>query len=134
MQGNGAEMLRLACCLATEQGVSVCAPVHDAILIKAPLEQLDEAVSITERAMAQASAIVLKGPELRIETKLIRYPERYQNDRGAKMWNTVWTTIKDISGYELEDAPTDLGVESKDVALPVHVCCIDEHPSNLFSL
>ena len=25
MQGNGAEMLRLACCLATERGIEVCA-------------------------------------------------------------------------------------------------------------
>ena len=33
MQANGAEMLRLACCLATERGIAVCAPVHDAILI-----------------------------------------------------------------------------------------------------
>src|SRR5215208_1573604 len=27
MQANGAEMLRLACCLATERGLAVCAPV-----------------------------------------------------------------------------------------------------------
>jgi DNA polymerase I len=33
MQANGAEMLRLACCLATERGIEVCAPVHDAVLI-----------------------------------------------------------------------------------------------------
>src|SRR5262249_50342540 len=41
MQANGAEMLRLACCLATERDIEVCAPVHDAILICAPFEQLD---------------------------------------------------------------------------------------------
>ena len=41
MQANGAEMLRLACCLATEGGGGeVCAPVHDAVLICAPLGQL----------------------------------------------------------------------------------------------
>jgi len=36
MQANGAEMLRLACCMATERGICVCAPVHDALLIEAP--------------------------------------------------------------------------------------------------
>jgi hypothetical protein len=41
MQANGAEMLRLACCLGTERGVEVCAPVHDAVLICAPPERLD---------------------------------------------------------------------------------------------
>ncbi|MFZ0714258.1 DNA polymerase, partial [Mycobacterium sp.] len=29
MQSNGAEMLRLACSLATERGVQICCPVHD---------------------------------------------------------------------------------------------------------
>ena len=37
MQSNGAEMLRLACIFATEAGIRVCAPVHDALLIEAPI-------------------------------------------------------------------------------------------------
>ena len=45
MQANGAEMLRLACCLATERGIEVCAPVHDAVLICAPLDRLDDDVA-----------------------------------------------------------------------------------------
>ena len=36
MQANGAEMMRIAACLATERGIEVCAPVHDAFLICAP--------------------------------------------------------------------------------------------------
>src|SRR5262249_54001324 len=31
LQANGAEILRLACCVLTEAGVRVCAPVHDAL-------------------------------------------------------------------------------------------------------
>ena len=31
MQANGAEMMRIAACLATEAGLEVCAPVHDAL-------------------------------------------------------------------------------------------------------
>ncbi len=38
MQANGAEMMRLACSLATEAGITVCCPVHDAILIEAPTD------------------------------------------------------------------------------------------------
>ena len=33
MQSNGSELMRLAACLATERGIEVCAPVHDAFLI-----------------------------------------------------------------------------------------------------
>jgi len=49
MQGNGAEMLRLACVYATEQGIRICAPVHDALLIEAPLGELEQAVRDTQR-------------------------------------------------------------------------------------
>ena len=48
MQANGAEMLRLACCFATERGIRVCAPVHDALLIEAPLDDLESAVVATQ--------------------------------------------------------------------------------------
>jgi DNA polymerase I len=41
MQANGAEILRLACIAGTEAGIEICAPVHDAVLIHAPLERLD---------------------------------------------------------------------------------------------
>ena len=64
MQANGAEMMRIATCLATERGIEVCAPVHDAFLICAPLEHLDADIGRMQRAMAQASRAVLGGFEL----------------------------------------------------------------------
>lgn len=96
MQGNGAEMLRLACCLATERGVAVCAPVHDAILIEAPGDELMEAVAITQRAMEEASEIVLDGFCIRSEAKLIFSPNRYRDKKGAAMWKRVWGIIGDL--------------------------------------
>jgi DNA polymerase I len=93
MQANGAEMLRLACCLTTEQGIRVCAPVHDALLIEAPLNQLEDAVLRTQDSMARASRTVLAGFELRSEAKLFRYPDRYRDERGESMWRTVWDVI-----------------------------------------
>ena len=67
MQANGAEMLRLACCLAAERGIEVCAPVHDAVLIGAPLDRLEDNIAGIRAAMADASRIVLAGFELRTE-------------------------------------------------------------------
>ena len=93
MQANGAEMLRLACCFATEEGISVCAPVHDAILIEAPVGDIDYIVAKTQRAMAEASRIVLGGLELRSEATVIRYPDRYIDPRGRRMWETVQSVI-----------------------------------------
>jgi hypothetical protein len=89
MQAHGAEMLRLACCLATERGVDVCAPVHDALLIAAPIGEIEEAVATAREAMAEASRVVLDGFEVRTEAKVTRYPERFTDARGTRMWNVV---------------------------------------------
>jgi DNA polymerase I len=89
MQANGAEMLRLACCLATERGVSVYMPVHDALLIEATLDEIEDAVVVTRAAMAEASQVVLDGFELRTETSIVRYPDRYSDPRGEQMWHRV---------------------------------------------
>jgi hypothetical protein len=91
MQANGAEMLRLACCLGTEAGISICAPVHDAILIQAPLDRLDEDIARMRGFMAEASRVVLDGFELRTDHHIFRYPEHYSDPkgRGRLMLETV---------------------------------------------
>ena len=93
MQANGAEMLRIACFLLTEAGIRVCAPVHDALLIEAPLDEIDSAVTTTQSLMREASCIVLDGFELGSDVKEIRYPNRYMDKRGLVMWNKVMKLI-----------------------------------------
>jgi hypothetical protein len=93
MQSNGSEMLRLACCYATEQGIRICAPVHDALLVEAPLEQLEEVVQRTQDCMALASQQVLNGFSLRSDAKKVGYPERYSDERGQAFWQEVWAEI-----------------------------------------
>ena len=107
MQANGAEMLRLACCLATERGVRVCAPVHDALLIEAPLELLDKAIADTQAAMAEASAIVLDDFQLNTDAEVVHYPDRYMDKRGLEMWETVWKIVENLemSDSQQDDAP-----------------------------
>jgi DNA polymerase-1 len=95
IQANGAEMLRLACIYATEDRVEVCAPVHDALLVHAPLEQLDDAVALTRARMADASAQVLDGFQLRTEVKVARFPDRYMDPRGAVMWERLSHLLRD---------------------------------------
>ncbi len=89
MQANGAEMLRLACIRLVNDGIRVCAPVHDAVLIEARLEDLDAAVAHTQAVMREVSAIVLDGFELTSDVKVVRAPTRYMDPRGIAMWNTV---------------------------------------------
>ena len=89
MQANGAEMLRIACCLGTERGVEIVAPVHDAVMICAPLDQLEEHIAIMRDTMREASAAVLNGFELLTDVVIVRYPDRYMDKRGTEMWATA---------------------------------------------
>jgi DNA polymerase-1 len=87
-QANAAEMMRIAACLATERDVEVCAPVHDAFLICAPIARIDEDVAKMRTAMAEASRAVL-GFEIRTDVQIVRYPDRYMDPRGRVMWQRV---------------------------------------------
>src|SRR5688572_3898027 len=90
MQANGAEMLRLACCLATERGITVCAPVHDALLVEGPADEIDDVVEATQAAMQEASEVVLGGFPLRSDPdKKVIAPGRYMDPRGKAMWERV---------------------------------------------
>ena len=93
MQANGAEMLRIACCLATERGIEVCAPIHDAVLICAPLDRLDADIAAMRKAMAEAACAVLAGFELGTDANIVCWPERYMDSRGAVMWQRVMKLI-----------------------------------------
>jgi len=93
MQANGAEMLRIACCLATEREIEVCAPVHDAVLICAPLDRLEADIAAMRAAMAGASRLVLAGFELATDVKVIRWPDRYADPRGTEMWDRVCNLV-----------------------------------------
>lgn len=96
MQANGAEMMRLACCFTLQEGVKLLMPVHDALLIEAPVDKLDEAISITQKAMRKASGIVLNGFELDSDVKVIRYPDRYIDPRGEEMWDLVNKIVREL--------------------------------------
>ncbi len=76
-------MLRIACCLAIERGVEVCVPVHDAVLICAPLEQIEDDIAAMSAAMAEAARFVLAGFELSTDVKVTRWPDRYMDPREA---------------------------------------------------
>jgi hypothetical protein len=98
MQANGAEMMRLACCLATERGHMIDFPVHDALLGEAAVEGLEAAVAGVRAAMAEASRVVLDGFELRTDVKTVMYPDRYADPRGTRMWQLVTGLLSESDG------------------------------------
>ena len=100
MQANGAEMMRLAACLATERGIEVCAPVHDAFLICAPLDRIDDDVAAMRAIMEEASRVVLNGFTVSTDVQIVRYPDRYMDKRGVVMWDRVMQLLKKFDQIE----------------------------------
>jgi hypothetical protein len=94
MQANGAEMMRIAAIAATEAGLEVCCPVHDAFLIAAPLERLEADVARMQALMRRAGRAVTGGFEVRTEAEVVRWPERYVDPRGRAMWGRITAMLE----------------------------------------
>ncbi len=101
MQANGAEMMRIAACLATERGIQVCCPVHDAFLIEASAETIDAEAERMQAAMREASEFVLPGFPLGTDLKIVRYPERYSDKRGEGMWAAVTGVLAELAAEQV---------------------------------
>lgn len=108
MQANGAEILRLACCMATESGLKICAPVHDALLLEAPLERLDDHIAQLKEIMAEASRIVLDGFSLRTDLEVVLAPARYSDPRGAVFWDEILALAREARPADLPASGTHM--------------------------
>src|SRR5262249_58753473 len=98
MQANGAEMMRLAACLATERGIGVCCPVHDAFLIEARADAIEVETERMREAMREASELVLPGFPLKTDAKIVRHPARYSDPRAERMWAAVGRILDVLTG------------------------------------
>jgi hypothetical protein len=97
MQANGGEILRLAACQLVNEGIEVCALIHDAIMIITPTDQLERATAITIQAMNDASAAVLDGFVLRVERTVASYPCSYVDPDGIDMWERLCQLMREAN-------------------------------------
>ena len=95
-QSNGAEALRLAAIAATEAGLEIM-PIHDAFMLSAPIDRLERDVAALQEIMRQAGIAVTGGLEIRTDAKIVRYPDRYVDPRGAEMWARVLRLLPQIA-------------------------------------
>jgi hypothetical protein len=89
IQATAAEILHVACIMAESQGLEVCAPVHDAIMIEADADQAEAAAAALDRVMRDASATVLRGYELPSDKQIVHAGQSFFDKRGAEMWGAV---------------------------------------------
>ena len=109
VQSTGADILRIAVVWGTRRGLKLCAPVHDAILIESPLEEIDADVALMKEIMRRASRVVLNPTEdgelaLRTDATIIRYPDRYTDARGDKIWAHVMGLLEQHEKRQAQEA------------------------------
>ena len=98
MQAHGAEMMRIACILAVERGIKLCAPIHDALLIEAPTAEINEGVSRLTECMREASEAVLgDGKVCRVDADIVTYPDRYMDENGKDMWEKITGILAQVN-------------------------------------
>jgi hypothetical protein len=88
-------MLRFAAGFICDAGIMLDATIHDAVLIEAAADDIDAAVDQARRAMNRASALVLYGFELRTVPEVIRWPDRYRDDRGAAFFDELMNRLEE---------------------------------------
>jgi hypothetical protein len=94
IQSTCADIFRLAYVWGTRHGLTLIAPVHDAVLLEAPEDRIDADVALMREIMRRASRVIINPTadgtiELRTDAKIIRYPDRYTDSRGTELWETV---------------------------------------------
>jgi DNA polymerase I len=100
MQGSGADMMRIAVCLAVESGLHVCAPIHDALLVQCRIDGLSRAQSQVRECMREASRIVLGGREIKIGIDPpVVHPDHYADKRGEEIWKQVMDVLSELEGW-----------------------------------
>jgi hypothetical protein len=94
IQSICADIFRIAYVWGTRHGLTLIAPVHDAVLLEAPEDRIEADVALMREIMRRASRIILNPTadgtiELRTDVKIIRYPDRFTDSRGTELWETV---------------------------------------------
>jgi DNA polymerase I len=94
-QSSGGDMLRISTIAATEAGIAVAAPVHDAVWVMSPLKELETTTEHMCELMQRASIAVTDGHVCRTNVEhTVRYPQclgdvRAPDARGQAMWLEV---------------------------------------------
>lgn len=88
-QSAAAEIYHVAAILCERRGIKAVASLHDALFVEADAADRDDVDAELDRAMRDASAVVLQGHELRTDSQIIKAGEPLFNKHGASMWETI---------------------------------------------
>jgi DNA polymerase I len=79
------------CILAERRGLPIVAPIHDAFMVEAAAADIEDVLRELDRAMGDASALVLGGYRLPTDpgTGPILPGQRFYDKNGEAMWTRI---------------------------------------------
>jgi hypothetical protein len=104
IQANAAGIFRYACLMMRQLRIRICAVVHDAVLLEAPAERIDEEAARAASCLERASRRFLRGKTLRVDIKIVRDGERLGDKRGAEIWRFFESALRELEGGEIDAA------------------------------
>jgi DNA polymerase-1 len=113
VQAIGADILRIAIIWAVRHDIKVVAPVHDAVLIEAPIDRIEADVALMQEIMRRASRVVLGNDthgnpiELRTDYKIVRYPDHYTDKRGDKIFAKVIGLLEQYRNQKINEGESN---------------------------
>jgi hypothetical protein len=82
--------------------------VHDAFLVEAPLDELEDTVARVCKIMEDASEVVLGvGKVVRVDANIVCYPDRYRDENAGDFYDQVMRLAHELEA-EQDGSPVDV--------------------------
>jgi DNA polymerase I len=96
-QSTAADIMRLFTVAAEDAGVTTCALIHDAGLVEAPEEYIEETVAEMGDLMVRAGRTVI-GADLRVgKPQIVRHHQRFYDKDGEPLYRKVTALLPEIA-------------------------------------
>ena len=89
-------MLRAAAVMTWRAGVEILHTMHDALMVLAPLAQLEDAIEATKECMILAGRVIA-GFDLMVDVSSVRWPNRYMDEAGRATWDRTMAILQGLA-------------------------------------
>jgi DNA polymerase-1 len=102
IQTVGSHILQFAGIGLTESGITLCCPVHDAVLTECRIGEVEERVVEVQQIMRRA-AEVASGVAIPVDSEVVRHPNRYMDKRpgSREMFDKAVAALQTIENREV---------------------------------
>jgi DNA polymerase I-like protein with 3'-5' exonuclease and polymerase domains len=99
VQSVGADIMRIAGCLALLAGIRICAIIHDAFVIEATIEDIDSVTQKMKEIMEYACYLVI-GVKIPAKPYIVRHGEPFIDEDGEEDFKMLMSMLEALEGEQ----------------------------------